>query len=322
MQPARTWKLIGVRSSRRQSRASSRASGASVMPRNHTGADLLTRILEARRAGWERAELSRLEAKGKRPRDHAWKAAFVEPNGPDVSGLPLLPQGWAWATLPQLGEFGRGKSRHRPRNDPKLYGGPYPFIQTGEVRRSNGRITQYDQTYNGVGLAQSRLWPAGTVCITIAANIAETSILTFPACFPDSVVGLIATDQAVADYVELFMRMARDRLDRFAPATVQKNINLEILEALAVPLPPHAELNEIVRQVRECLSAAEGLTCMGTRASQDAARLCQSLLTTAFAGKLVPQHPEDEPASRLLERLRTDRPARTKGARRGRSASM
>ena len=201
-------------------------------------------------------------------------------------------------------------------------GDPIHLPPDREVRRSNGRITQYDQTYNGLGLAQSRLWPAGTVCITIAANIAETSILTFPACFPDSVVGLIATDQAVADYVELFMRTARDRLDRFAPATAQKNINLEILEALAVPLPPHAELNEIVRQVRECLSAAEGLTCMGTRASQDAARLCQSLLTTAFAGKLVPQHPEDEPASRLLERLRADRPARTKGARRGRSASM
>lgn len=70
-------------------------------------------------------------------------------------------------------------------NDPKLFSGPYPFIQTGDVTNSGGRITFHKDTYNGAGLAQGRLFPAGTVCITIAANIAETGILTYPACFPD-----------------------------------------------------------------------------------------------------------------------------------------
>src|SRR5579863_9206259 len=102
------------------------------------------------------------------------------------------PSGWREVTLYDLGEVNRGRSRHRPRYAAHLYGGPYPFIQTGDIKGSAGMITSHTQTYSEAGLAQSRLWPAGTMCITIAANIAETGILTFPACFPDSIVGFIA----------------------------------------------------------------------------------------------------------------------------------
>ena len=105
---------------------------------------------------------------------------------------PECPYGWKLVRLHDLGEVNRGRSRHRPRYAEHLYGGPYPFIQTGDVKASNGRVTAHTQTYSEAGLVQSRLWPAGTMCITIAANIAETGILTFPACFPDSVVGFIA----------------------------------------------------------------------------------------------------------------------------------
>src|SRR5262249_32783678 len=91
--------------------------------------------------------------------------------------------GWKQRKLAEVAKvFGRGKSRHRPRNEPRLYGGKYPFIQTGEVRNADRLIREYTQTYSEVGLAQSKLWPAGTVCITIAANIAETAILGFDAC--------------------------------------------------------------------------------------------------------------------------------------------
>jgi type I restriction enzyme S subunit len=97
-----------------------------------------------------------------------------------------LPRGWAWSHFPFLGNFGRGKSRNRPRNDPKLFvGGQYPLVQTGDVARSNGTITTYSNLYNDVGLEQSKMWPAGTLCITIAANIADSGILGFPACIPD-----------------------------------------------------------------------------------------------------------------------------------------
>ena len=100
-----------------------------------------------------------------------------------------VPSGWHLVKLSDLGEVNRGRSRHRPRDAAHLYGGSYPFIQTGDVKASGGRIVSYTQTYSEEGLAQSRLWPENTMCITIAANIAETGILTFPACFPDSVIG-------------------------------------------------------------------------------------------------------------------------------------
>ncbi len=202
-----------------------------------TGEQLLQRILEERRAKWT--------GKGK----------YKEPITPLTDELPKLPEGWTWATMPQLGELNRGKSKHRPRDDQALYGGPYPFIQTGDVRRSDGSIKEFTQTYSEFGLAQSRLWPAGTLCITIAANIAETGILKLQACFPDSVVGFIPYQGSpTVEYVECFIRTARDRLDRFASATAQKNINLEVLEAVAIPTPPLAEQARIVAEVDRHLS--------------------------------------------------------------------
>jgi type I restriction enzyme S subunit len=149
-----------------------------------------------------------------------------------------LPPSWRWLRLPQLGTLDRGRSRHRPRNDPRLFGGKYPFIQTGDVRAAHRFLKSYNQTYSDFGLSQSRLWPIGTLCITIAANIANTAILTFDACFPDSVVGFSADpDRTTASYVEFFLRTAQADLEAFAPATAQKNINLETLGEVLGSVP-------------------------------------------------------------------------------------
>ena len=147
----------------------------------------------------------------------------------DTSDAPFtLPSGWAWARFPEIGQFGRGKSKHRPRNDPILYNeGTHPFIQTGDVARSDGSIETYSSLYNDAGLTQSAIWPVGTLCITIAANIADSGILAFDACFPDSVVGFIAHDSFEgARFFEYFIRTAKVDLYKFAPSTAQKNINL------------------------------------------------------------------------------------------------
>lgn len=284
-----------------------------------SGEALLKRILKARRAAWEKAELEKLHAKGKRPKDDAWKSRYVEPQGPDSEGLPELPEGWAWATFNQLGEFGRGKSKHRPRNDPRLFGGPYPFLQTGTVRASKGRIRSHDSTLSEFGLAQSKLWPAGTICITIAANIAESGILDYPACFPDSVVGLVPSEGVVTEYIEFFIRTAREKLDRYAPATAQKNINLEILEKVAVPLPSKREQEEIYSLAWERLSAIDAVEGELARQFAAAAALRQSILKAAFSGTLVPQDPNDEPAEELLKRIAAERAAQ--GARPVRSVA-
>jgi type I restriction enzyme S subunit len=156
------------------------------------------------------------------------------------------PSDWQLVKLSDLGEVNRGRSRHRPRYAEHLYGGPYPFIQTGDIKSSGGRITSYEQTYSEAGLVQSRLWPAGTMCITIAANIAETGILAFPACFPDSVVGFIA-DNSRCDvrFVEYTFRYLRDKIQHEASGSVQDNINLETLERLQFALPPVGEQHAI-----------------------------------------------------------------------------
>src|SRR5438132_1361726 len=135
-----------------------------------------------------------------------------------------LPEGWRLAKLGDLGEVNRGRSRHRPRYAEHLYGGPYPFIQTGDIKNSGGRLTTYQQTYSEGGLAQSRMWPKGTMCITIAANIAETAILGFPACFPDSVVGFIA-DASKCDlhFIEYTFRHLKQQIQHEASGSVQDN---------------------------------------------------------------------------------------------------
>lgn len=213
---------------------------------------------------------------------------FREPFVPDTDKLPEIPERWAWAALPELGELGRGKSKHRPRNDPKLYGGEYPFIQTGDVARSGGLITSHSQTYNETGLAQSRLWPTRTVCITIAANIADSGLLTFPACFPDSVVGLVADENvALPEYVELFVRTARTDLATFAPATAQANINLAILAEVAVAVPPIEEQREIIRRTAQLFQAADALLGRIQAASKHIDRTFQAILAKAFRGELV-----------------------------------
>ena len=148
-----------------------------------------------------------------------------------------------------MGEVGRGRSRRRPRHAPELYGGPYPFIQTVDIKASGGRITSHGQTYSEYGLAQSRLWPAGTMAITIAANIAETAILTYPACFPDSVVGFVA-DKSKCDvrFVEYSFRLLRAKIqqENVGTGSVQDNINLQTLDELRLPVPVLSEQWAIV----------------------------------------------------------------------------
>ena len=159
--------------------------------------------------------------------------------------LPV-PKGWKLVKLSDLGEVNRGRSRHRPRDAAHLYGGPYPFVQTGDVKASQGRITKFTQTYSEAGLGQSRLWPKDTMCITIAANIAETGILQFPACFPDSVIGFIHNEkQCNVYFVEYVFRLLRKRIQAQATGSVQDNINLQTLERLHFPLPELKEQNQL-----------------------------------------------------------------------------
>lgn len=146
---------------------------------------------------------------------------------------------WSKKSLDQLGFVSRGKSRHRPRDAAHLYGGPYPFVQTGDVKHAGLYLTDYSQTYSEEGLAQSKLWPAGTLCITIAANIADTSILAIDACFPDSVIGFIPDpEKADARFVKyLFDAVLKLQYRQFTQGAAQDNLSQAKLLALKFLVP-------------------------------------------------------------------------------------
>ena len=154
--------------------------------------------------------------------DTLLQSTFLEMFGDPVTN----PKGWGVASLKDLGALDRGVSKHRPRNAPELLGGPYPLIQTGDVSNSEGYIRTFHATYSEVGLKQSKLWPEGTLCITIAANIANTGILTFDACFPDSVVGFKSSAEGRVEFVQGLFWFLREIVEKRAPQVAQKNMAL------------------------------------------------------------------------------------------------
>lgn len=226
----------------------------------------------------EADELRKLRAQA----DHR-TAALIPALFHEMFGNPVTnPKGWAQSSFTEVGKLDRGRSKNRPRDEPSLYGGVYPFIQTGDVANANGVITAFNQTYSEKGLAQSRMWPAGTLVITIAANIGKTAILTFPACFPDSMVGFIPGEKVLVDYVRQWLVTMESRLEEEAPQMAQKNINLKILSELAIPVPPLSLQKAFAARVSEIRAL---------QAEQSASRrrlesLFQSMLYRAFNGEL------------------------------------
>lgn len=144
-----------------------------------------------------------------------------------------------WKSLSEVAkDFGRGKSKHRPRNDARLYGGDIPFIQTGDIREAGKWIENYSQTYSAFGLQQSKQWEKGTLCITIAANIAETGLLGFDACFPDSIIGFVANPKfAITEYVYYYLNSIKDYLANKSYGSAQDNLNLSTFSSLKIPVP-------------------------------------------------------------------------------------
>ena len=189
--------------------------------------------------------------------------------------------------LSSLGDLGRGKSKHRPRNDPALFkNGKYPFIQTGDVKAASKYITDYSKMYGPFGLQQSKLWPKGTLCITIAANIAETAFLDVDACFPDSVVGFTPQEKILPEYVRFFIESQKQRLWAFAPATAQKNINLDTLAKLMIPYCPVDEQRKIICETDSKITMCDNIEQTIDTTLQQANALRQSILKKAFEGKL------------------------------------
>ncbi len=169
-----------------------------------------------------------------------------------VEWLGEVPEHWGVRRVKGATRILRGKFTHRPRNEPSLYGGPFPFVQTGDVARASKKIESYSQTLNEKGLAVSRKFPPGTLVMAIAANIGDVAVLDFEACFPDSVVGFVPIKEITRrDYLYyVFLAMKRE-LIREAPVNTQGNLNVERLGSRRIPLPPYSEQFLIDRYIGE-----------------------------------------------------------------------
>ncbi len=209
---------------------------------------------------------------------------------------------WDMIKLGQLGILERGKSKHRPRNDPKLFGGKYPFVQTGDIANANKYILYHKQTLSEAGLQQSKLFPKGTLCITIAANIGDVAILSYDCCFPDSVVGFTPYKEVSSEFIYYKMKTLQSDLEANAPATAQKNINLKILNDINICIPTFIEQEEIVRILNEFFEKedkSKELIDMLDKIDE----MKKSILARAFRGELGTFNPTDEPATDLLKKI-------------------
>ena len=208
----------------------------------------------------------------------------LKPSG--VEWLGDVPEHWEVRRLGQVSGIRRGKFTHRPRNDPSLYDGPYPFIQTGDVAGASKMIMRYGQTLNEQGLAVSTMFPRGTLVMTIAANIGDVAILSFDACFPDSVVGFVPSKNVYRDHLYYLFRAMKREFLREAPVNTQGNLNVDRIGSRKVAIPPLFEQADIVK----CLDRATADTDAAIARARRQLELVQEyrarLIADVVTGKL------------------------------------
>jgi len=193
-----------------------------------------------------------------------------------------IPQSWGLRSLSEVAKVERGRFMHRPRNEPRFYGGSMPFVQTGDVVRSRGWIREYTQTLNEEGVAISRVFPKGTILITIAANIGFTGVLDFDSACPDSLVAITPRELLDTWYLEYFLQTQQPDMDRLAPKGTQKNINIQFLSPWPVALPQSDEQREIAA----ILQAIDHKLSVHERKRVTLQELFKTLLNQLMTGEL------------------------------------
>lgn len=210
-----------------------------------------------------------------------------------------------WEEIPfeKLGKLERGRSKHRPRNDKRLFGGKYPFIQTGDVAGAGMYVTSHKQTLSEFGFEQSRMFPKGTLCITIAANIGDAAILSYDCCFPDSVVGFTPGEKCLNKYMYFYLQEIKAELEYIAPATAQKNLNLKLLGKVEIKVPSLKEQEKIVEILEKQINDQENIVEKAENVIKTIDVMKKSILAKAFRGELGTNIETEESAIELLKSI-------------------
>jgi len=285
-----------------------RAEGRSYEP----ASVLLERILVERRRRWEEAELAKLKAKGKSPKDDRWKARYMEPAGPPYTDLPELPEGWCWATVDQLERGDRRSAYGVLVPGPDVPSG-VPFVRVGDINGGRIDVRQMKRIERKIADSFAKTYlEGGEVLLTLVGTIGRTAVVP-PALAGSNVaraVGVIpASDLVDPHWIESWFRSPATRALMIGKAheVARKTLNLEDVRAAHVALPPRSEQSRIIRALDDDESTSAATSVAIDTSLRRSARLRQSILKWAFEGRLVDQDPTDEPAAHLLERIRAER---------------
>lgn len=279
-----------------------------------TGAELLSRILKERRARWEAKQLEKFASQGKTPPKN-WQSKYPEPTPPDTQNLPKLPEGWVWASLDQLAAIGTGVT---PLKSKKQYylDGDIPWVTSGALNSET--VTESAEYVTRLALQECRLelYPAGSLLVAMygeGKTRGKCSELAIPATINQAIAALVFEESAVTcrAYIKSFLLKSYNDMRNQASGGVQPNLNLQIIRSIAVPLPPLSEQMAIDRALLAQLDLIKEQAASIEFTLKQTTTQCQNILRAAFAGELVPQDPNDEPASVLLARIRAQRAAQT-----------
>ena len=274
------------------------------------GAQLLERILLERRARWEARQLARFKEQGKTP-PKDWQKKSPEPVQPDSTDLPELPEGWVWATIDQIAQVGTGVTPLRSKSA-YFNEGTIPWVTSGALNSET--VTSAAELVTELALKQCRLelYPIGSLLVAMygeGKTRGKCSELLIPATINQAIAAIVLEPAAQSSkaYIKAFLLDSYERMRAQASGGVQPNLNLQIVKAIALPLPPYAEQTEVTQLLDgQFDQISEQQIAVGLGLKQSTAQR-QNILRAAFAGQLVPQDPNDEAASVLLERIRAER---------------
>lgn len=289
---------------------------------------LLARILKERRHRWEDTELAKLQAAGKTPKNDKWKARYSEPVAPETSTLPHVPEGWCWATVEQLAQL----VTDGDHNPPRRVSNGVPHLTAKHIKK--WRILFEDCSFvsrDGFEQTRSRYEPCeGDVIVTCVGTVGETAVVPAGSVFSAdrnlAAIRLVSGGVFPAFVMYLLSSpVIRRRVMTSSGATAQPHIYLGDLRALPVPIPPRPEQEKLIDEIERHLTLIDASEALVAADVKRCGRLRQAVLKWAFEGKLVDQDPADEPAEKLLARIRAERAAvaqaKKNGGRRAKGAA-
>ena len=275
-----------------------------------TGAQLLQRILQERRARWEARQLAKFAEQGKTP-PKDWQKKYPEPVQPDTSGLPELPQGWVWSSIGQCFQVAVGATPSR--KEPAYWNGAIPWVSSGEVRFCHITATKEQITEDGLLNSSTQINPVGSVLLGMIGEgktRGQVAILDVEAANNQNCAAIWVSETEIPpEYVYCWLWSQYEQTRRGSSGNNQPALNKSIVERICLPLAPVDELKEIMRVVDGELERILEQVAVIDHALQQSTAQRQNILRAAFSGQLVPQDPHDEPASALLERIRAERAA-------------